>query len=67
MTPPESNDLRCSKKVSDHTGFHWWPCGKPAKFRVTSSDGQSKLVCGIHARYAKRWNTGQVTALEQTP
>lgn len=41
---------RCQKKVSDHTGFHWSPCGKPAKFHVTNTGGSDFYVCGIHVR-----------------
>lgn len=44
----------CQKKVSDHTGFRFWICGKPAKFRVSFDGGPAKLYCGIHANAARR-------------
>lgn len=45
---------KCAKKVSDHTGFQFFPCGKPAKFRVWFGDGPVVLMCGIHAKQADR-------------
>lgn len=43
----------CGKKVSDRTGYHFWPCGKTAKFLV-KTEWQSLYRCGIHARRYKR-------------
>lgn len=45
---------RCRKKVSDHTGFHFSPCGRPAKYRVSFGDGPALPYCGIHANAARR-------------
>lgn len=47
-------EVRCSKSVSDRTGFHFWACGKPAKFRVWFADGPVKTYCGIHTHQAKK-------------
>lgn len=46
-------DERCKKSVSDHTGYHWSPCNKPAKFRVSVADGPAKPYCGIHTNQLK--------------
>lgn len=40
----------CTKSVSDGSGFHWWPCKRPAKYVVTFGEGRVKYRCGIHAR-----------------
>jgi hypothetical protein len=41
----------CTKSVSDSSGFHFWPCNRPAKYVVRYDDGRtSKYRCGIHAR-----------------
>lgn len=46
--------MKCKKVVSDHTGFHFYHCGKKAKFRVWYGDGPILPMCGIHANQAKR-------------
>lgn len=58
-----TNEQRCQKRISDHTGFTWWPCGKPAKFIATHGDRQT-FVCGVHANVYRRWKDAQVSALE---
>jgi hypothetical protein len=68
MNAPLSTDQRCQKKVSDRTGFHWWPCGKPAKFLVIANGGRQMVVCGIHANVTRRHHLdAHVTALKETP
>lgn len=56
--------MKCTKKVSDHTGFFFYPCGKPAKFRVWFADGPMLHYCGIHANKAKRQG-GNAVPLEK--
>lgn len=66
MEANKSNDLRCQKKVSDRTGFHWYACGKPAKFSVTRKDERDYtplLVCGLHANVMRRRGDRAVTPL----
>jgi hypothetical protein len=55
--------MKCSKKVSDFTGFHFYPCGKPAKFRVWFGDGPVVHYCGVHANQAKRREGSNVVPL----
>lgn len=67
MTELLPNDQRCQKKVSDRTGFHWWPCNKPAKFLVIANGGRQMVVCGIHANTTRRHHRdAHITALEVT-
>jgi len=40
----------CAQPVSDHTGFHFWACGKPAKWLVTDKWDGKFYRCGIHAK-----------------
>jgi hypothetical protein len=63
MSAPKS----CEKSVSDHTGLHWWPCAKPAKFRVTNTGGKDYHVCGIHARRIRLQIESGRSARELTP
>ncbi len=45
---------KCSRPVSDRTGFHWWLCNKDAKVFVVLKDGRRFHACGIHPNQAKR-------------
>lgn len=48
--------MKCTKSVSDHTGFYFHPCGKTAKFIVKNRVGDEHVYCGIHARRYKDQN-----------
>lgn len=54
----------CSRNVSDHTGFYWHKCGKPAKFITTSVNGTKFYRCGIHARSDRRMTSEAVQSVE---
>jgi hypothetical protein len=42
-------DLRqCEKQVSDHTGFHWFPCSRKARQAVGN-----KVYCTQHAKQVR--------------
>lgn len=45
--------MKCNKSVSDHTGFYFHTCGRPAKFVVKIRTGEELQLCGIHARHFK--------------
>lgn len=56
--PLGSSTPVCTKSVSNHTGFHFRPCKKPAKYLVTYDDGhEPKYRCGIHARNLRPFET----------
>lgn len=44
---------KCLEKVADHTGFHFYPCNRPAKFVGTREPSETLYLCGIHARMYK--------------
>ena len=46
--------MKCSKKVSDRTGFHFRPCGKPAKWERKLESGRWLPICGMHARWYRQ-------------
>lgn len=63
MNEQQTSDQRCTKSVSDHTGFHFSKCGKPAKFRVWFGDGPVLNYCGVHANQAQRRRGSNVLPL----
>jgi len=43
-------DERCCYQISDHTGFHFFRCPKPATKKIDEVG-----LCGVHARSIKIW------------
>lgn len=41
--------MKCAASVSDHTGFHFHLCGKPAKWWVRRGN-RLYAYCGLHAK-----------------
>jgi hypothetical protein len=44
-----SKEHLCTRSVSDHTGFHFSPCGRPAKYAVKHKSHVA-YRCGLHVR-----------------
>ena len=42
--------MKCQRKVSDHTGYYWFPCKNDARYAVDLGNPSPKAMCGIHAR-----------------
>lgn len=42
---------RCRVEVGEPPGYwHWHDCDRPVKFTITTSDGETRGVCGTHKR-----------------
>lgn len=59
-----SSQPSCGKQVADHTGFHFYPCGRLAKHRVHYA-GREYLCCGIHVKQFKNRYGAEIMALSQ--
>ena len=48
----ESKDNpRCTKSVADGSGYHFYPCNRPAKFKCGGHlKDDLKYRCGLHAK-----------------
>ena len=41
----------CDKKIPDYAGYHFYACGRPAKYtRMAPNMEKEEYLCGIHAR-----------------
>jgi hypothetical protein len=43
----------CEKRLR-YNGYHFYACGKPAKYKVSHPERDDRHICGIHARRLKR-------------